>query len=87
MAGDPLRLAAARYRSNRLLPRAVVAPPLRVNGVHIDISEIDISEIKAVQDLRDGLVHMIVHDLRSPLTSVMGYLDLLRTIGNASTDE
>ncbi|PYR39407.1 MAG: hypothetical protein DMF93_14250 [Acidobacteria bacterium] len=61
--------------------------PLRVNGVHIDISEIDISEIKAVQDLRDGLVHMIVHDLRSPLTSVMGYLDLLRTIGNASTDE
>ena len=56
--------------------------PLRVNGVHIDISE-----IKAVQDLRDGLVHMIVHDLRSPLTSVMGYLDLLRSIGSASTDE
>jgi len=56
--------------------------PLRVNGVHIDISE-----IKAVQDLRDGLVHMIVHDLRSPLTSVMGYLDLLRSIGDASTDD
>ena len=56
--------------------------PLRVNGVHIDISE-----IKAAQDLRDGLVHMIVHDLRSPLTSVMGYLDLLRDIGAASTDD
>jgi signal transduction histidine kinase len=56
--------------------------PLRVNGMHIDISE-----IKAVQDLRDGLVHMIVHDLRSPLTSVMGYLDLLRTSGNASADD
>jgi signal transduction histidine kinase len=30
---------------------------------------------------------MIVHDLRSPLTSVMGYLDLLRDIGDASTDD
>ena len=56
--------------------------PLRVNGVHIDISE-----IKAVQDLRDGLVHMIIHDLRSPLTSVMGYLDLLRVVDDASTDD
>jgi len=56
--------------------------PLRVNGVHVDISE-----MKAVQELRDGLVHMIVHDLRSPLTSVMGYLDLLRTVGKASAEE
>ena len=62
--------------------------PLRVNGVHIDISEmkglqVDLQvryeELQRLQTLRDGLVHMIVHDLRSPLTSVMGYVDLLRT--------
>jgi two-component system sensor histidine kinase/response regulator len=36
-------------------------------------------ELQELQQLRDGLLHMIVHDLRSPLSSVMGYLDLLRT--------
>jgi len=63
--------------------------PLRVNGMHIDISEMKglqadlqlrYEELQRLQSLRDGLVHMIVHDLRSPLTSVMGYIDLLRTL-------
>jgi two-component system sensor histidine kinase/response regulator len=41
-------------------------------------------ELQQLEQLRDGLVHMIVHDLRSPLNSVMGYLDLLRTESDAS---
>jgi len=44
-------------------------------------------ELQRLQGLRDGLVQMIVHDLRSPLTSVMGYLDLLRTAGEASAEK
>jgi len=43
-------------------------------------------ELQALQQLRDGLVHMIVHDLRSPLNSVMGYVDLLRTETDASPE-
>jgi methyl-accepting chemotaxis protein len=35
-------------------------------------------ELSKLQALRDNLTHMIVHDLRSPLTSVLGYLDLLK---------
>lgn len=42
------------------------------------------AELQELQQLRDGLVHMIVHDLRSPLNSVMGYIDLLRSETNAS---
>jgi PAS domain S-box-containing protein len=70
--------------------------PLRVNGVHIDISEmkamqLDLQlryeELQRLQTLRDGLVHMIVHDLRSPLTSVMGFIDLLRTDTTATAEE
>ena len=70
--------------------------PLRVNGVHIDISEMKgmqialehrYDELQRLQGLRDGLVHMIVHDLRSPLTSVMGYLDLLSTISTDSAED
>lgn len=55
--------------------------PLRVNGVHIDVTDMKerYEELRRLQGLRDGLVHMIVHDLRTPLTSVMGYLDLLRS--------
>src|SRR4029077_6315312 len=63
---------------------------------HIDISEMKglqvalqhrYEELQRLQGLRDGLVHMIVHDLRSPLTSVMGYLDLLRTVSEASVEK
>ena len=70
--------------------------PLRVNGVHIDISDmkglqLDLQlrydELQRLQRLRDGLVHMIVHDLRSPLTSVMGYVDMLRTETAASPEQ
>lgn len=70
--------------------------PLRVNGVHIDITgmkalqadlERRYEELERLQGLRDGLVHMIVHDLRSPLTSVMGYLDLLRSYPQAPASE
>ena len=70
--------------------------PLRVNGVHIDIDEmkglqLDLQlryeELQRLQGLRDGLVHMIVHDLRSPLTSVMGFIELLRTDTTATEDE
>ncbi|HEU4681119.1 MAG TPA: HAMP domain-containing sensor histidine kinase, partial [Gemmatimonadales bacterium] len=39
------------------------------------------SQFRQLQELeaaRDTLTHMIVHDLRSPLTGLQGYLDLLR---------
>jgi PAS domain S-box-containing protein len=35
-------------------------------------------ELRKLQELRDNLTHMIVHDLRSPLTGVIGYLDLFK---------
>lgn len=35
------------------------------------------AQLRAVEALRDNLVHMIVHDLRSPLTCIQGGLELL----------
>jgi signal transduction histidine kinase len=34
--------------------------------------------LKELEDLRDNLTHMIIHDLRSPLTGIMGFMQLLQ---------
>jgi two-component system, sensor histidine kinase and response regulator len=45
-------------------------------------------QLQNLEELRDNLVHMLVHDLRSPLTSIIGHLDLLETYETDSlTDE
>lgn len=36
-------------------------------------------DLRVLEEQRDGLVHMVVHDMRSPATTIMGYLDLLET--------
>ncbi len=35
-------------------------------------------DLRALEQLRDNLVHMVVHDMRSPLTALLGYLSLLQ---------
>ena len=40
--------------------------------------ENSLARLQELEHLRDGLVHMIVHDMRSPLTGVLGNLDLLK---------
>jgi signal transduction histidine kinase len=35
------------------------------------------SKLSELENLRDSLVHMIVHDLRSPLTAIFAYLELI----------
>lgn len=37
------------------------------------------NHLRELETFRDNLVHMIVHDLRSPIAAMMGYQDLLRT--------
>jgi signal transduction histidine kinase len=43
-----------------------------------DESEERFRRISELESHRDALVHMIIHDLRSPLTSIRGNLDLLK---------
>jgi len=37
----------------------------------------DYQQIQELERLKDNLVHMVVHDLRSPMTGLIGYLDLV----------
>ena len=41
----------------------------------------DISYIKELDRLKSDFVHTVSHDLRSPLTSVLGYTELLERVG------
>ncbi len=34
-------------------------------------------DLRCLEEQRDGLVHMVAHDMRSPATTFMGYLELL----------
>ena len=36
------------------------------------------TKLKELEEIRDNLVHMIIHDLRQPLTAIMGYLQLFQ---------
>jgi PAS domain S-box-containing protein len=47
----------------------------------------DISESKALDDLRNDLISMIYHDLRSPLSNVISSLDILSGLVNAPDNE
>ncbi|RLD07511.1 MAG: hypothetical protein DRI32_00700 [Chloroflexi bacterium] len=41
----------------------------------------DISHLKELNHLKDNFVHTVSHDLRSPLTAVLGYAELLERVG------
>ena len=43
--------------------------------------------LRAVEQLRDDLVHMVVHDMRSPLTVLQTSLDLLKRAAGALTED
>ena len=44
--------------------------------------------LQELEAARDTLTHMVVHDLRSPLTGLLGYLDLLRlAVGPGASDD
>lgn len=44
----------------------------------------DITDLKEMERIRSELVHTVSHDLRSPLTSVIGYTELIERAGSLS---
>ncbi len=44
-------------------------------------------QLRRLEELRDNLVHMIVHDLRNPLTGISGFLDLMLALEKGTLTE
>ncbi len=58
-----------------------------IKGVGAAITMQDISYLKELNRLKDDFVHTVSHDLRSPLTAVLGYAELLERVGELNDQQ
>ncbi|MBN1452273.1 MAG: GAF domain-containing protein [Anaerolineales bacterium] len=77
-----------RNVSGRAIPIQVNVRPVEFeNAILLQWIFHDISERKALDDLRNDLMSMVYHDLRAPLANVISSLDLLSGLINDEDDE
>jgi two-component system, OmpR family, phosphate regulon sensor histidine kinase PhoR len=58
-----------------------------IGGFGSVITVQDISYLKQLDRMKNEFVHTISHDLRSPLTSVLGYTELIRRVGSLNEQQ
>ena len=58
-----------------------------LKGIGSVITMQDISYLKQFNQMKNEFVHTISHDLRSPLTSVIGYTELIRRVGSLNEQQ
>ncbi len=66
--------------------RVRVTTQLALRRARLDL-ERTIQKLRELERMRDNLTHMIVHDLRSPVTAIGGYLKLLSLGANQFTED
>jgi PAS domain S-box-containing protein len=69
--------------------RVLSAQCTPIPRIGIAITMQDITYLKQIDRLKNEFVHTVSHDLRSPLTAILGYVDLLGRVGpiNAQQQE
>ncbi|MEJ2756941.1 MAG: ATP-binding protein [Anaerolineales bacterium] len=55
-----------------------------IEGIGRAISMHDITYLKKLNQVKTEFVNTVTHDLRSPLTSILGYVDLMRRVGDVN---
>ncbi|HVM73123.1 MAG TPA: ATP-binding protein [Anaerolineales bacterium] len=61
--------------------RVLSAQYTPISGIGVAITMQDITYLKQVDRLKNEFVNTVSHDLRSPLTAILGYVDLLDRVG------
>jgi len=74
---NPLKFYEIAFEDGRVF-NAQYAPIPEIGAV---ITIEDITHLKMLDRLKNEFIHNISHDLRSPLTSIMGYVELLDRVG------
>lgn len=74
---DPLKYHEVNFADGRVSNAQIAS----VRGVGYAITMQDITNLKEVDRMRSEFVNTVSHDLRSPLTSVIGYAELVERAG------
>jgi len=74
---NPLKIHEIAFEDGRVF-NAQYTPIPTIGSV---ITLQDITHLKMLDRLKSDFIHTISHDLRSPLTAVMGYVELLDRVG------
>jgi two-component system NtrC family sensor kinase len=78
-APDPDRIEIRIDEQNYFRAQAT-----RIKGVGQVVSLHDISYLKELDQAKTEFVTTVSHDLRSPLTSIMGYVELIKRVGDVT---
>jgi len=74
---NPLPHNEINFEDGRVLSAQCTAIP----HIGLAITMQDITYLKQIDRLKNEFVHTVSHDLRSPLTAILGYVDLLDRVG------
>ena len=74
---DPFQYHEVSFPDGRVGNAQFIA----IQGVGYVLTMQDITDLKEVDRIRSEFVHTVSHDLRSPLTSVIGYSELVARVG------
>ena len=77
ISDNPLKFHEIVFEDGRVFSSQYT--PILDIGVVITLE--DISHLKMLDRLKSDFIHTISHDLRSPLTAIMGYIELLDRVG------
>jgi len=58
-----------------------------IHEIGFALTMFDITDLKEMDRIRSELVHTVSHDLRSPLTSVIGYTELIERAGSLNDSQ
>lgn len=59
----------------------------RIEGIGLMVMMQDITELKELDRIKSELVTMVSHDLRSPLTAILSYIELLGRVGELNEQQ
>lgn len=81
----PFQLEEIQARISTHLTRRQLERELMARNAELQVS---LDRLREMENLRDGLVHMLVHDMRSPLTAILNNCDyLIQTLPSAPVEE
>jgi PAS domain S-box-containing protein len=82
-SNDPLQHHEINFPDGRVASAQMAAIPDIGHAVTMQ----DITYLKEVDRIRNEVVHTVSHDLRSPLTSVIGYAELIARSGSLNENQ